>query len=234
MSYCVNCGVKLAPSERQCPLCDTVVINPSNPWKEPTSRPYPQRMEKIISRVDKRFIVSLASLFLIIPVIIPLVTNLLINNAITWSGYVIGASACIFVWVLLPFLFQKLHPYLAWLFDFAVTAGYVALIAYISGNMSWYLPLGLPLVAAVAVAALLFIAVHSTNWGMLNKTAAYFAIFGLLTVMIDFIISGYHGVENPVHWSIFVVIPCIIFAIAFMILERRKKLKDQIRRRLFY
>ena len=28
MSYCVNCGVELAPSEKNCPLCGTPVINP--------------------------------------------------------------------------------------------------------------------------------------------------------------------------------------------------------------
>ena len=28
MSYCVNCGVELDNTVKQCPLCDTVVINP--------------------------------------------------------------------------------------------------------------------------------------------------------------------------------------------------------------
>ena len=28
MSYCVHCGVELAPSERDCPLCGTAVLNP--------------------------------------------------------------------------------------------------------------------------------------------------------------------------------------------------------------
>ena len=28
MSYCVNCGVKLDPSLKYCPLCNTPVINP--------------------------------------------------------------------------------------------------------------------------------------------------------------------------------------------------------------
>ena len=28
MSYCVNCGVELDASSRECPLCNTPVINP--------------------------------------------------------------------------------------------------------------------------------------------------------------------------------------------------------------
>ena len=33
--------------------------------------------------------------------------------------------------------------------------------------------------------------------------------------------------------SLFVCIPCLVFAILFMMLERKQKLKDEIRRRLF-
>ena len=45
MSYCVNCGVKLAKSEKKCPLCNTKVINPnlSNDTFEPA---YPCIVEK--------------------------------------------------------------------------------------------------------------------------------------------------------------------------------------------
>ena len=32
MSYCVNCGVELADSERRCPLCHTEVHNPRQPY----------------------------------------------------------------------------------------------------------------------------------------------------------------------------------------------------------
>ena len=38
MSYCVNCGVELDASSRECPLCNTPVINPrelnSQAWKD--------------------------------------------------------------------------------------------------------------------------------------------------------------------------------------------------------
>ena len=33
MSYCVNCGVELSPSERRCPLCGTEVMNPRSPGR---------------------------------------------------------------------------------------------------------------------------------------------------------------------------------------------------------
>ena len=39
MSYCVNCGVELAPSEKRCPLCGVEVVNPAKPWTEPEALP---------------------------------------------------------------------------------------------------------------------------------------------------------------------------------------------------
>ena len=45
MSYCVNCGVKLAKSEKKCPLCNTPVINPNK--KDVVFEPaYPCIVEK--------------------------------------------------------------------------------------------------------------------------------------------------------------------------------------------
>ena len=54
MSYCVNCGVKLAPSEKKCPLCGVPVVNPRDPWVEPSHRPYPKQVERVMHRIDRR------------------------------------------------------------------------------------------------------------------------------------------------------------------------------------
>ena len=32
--YCIQCGVKLADTEKQCPLCGTVVFHPDLPRPE--------------------------------------------------------------------------------------------------------------------------------------------------------------------------------------------------------
>ena len=41
MSYCVNCGVKLDPSLKYCPLCNTPVINPHDLSKMQPISPFP-------------------------------------------------------------------------------------------------------------------------------------------------------------------------------------------------
>ena len=64
MSYCVNCGVELEKSEKCCPLCGVEVHNPLDPYDPQAPRPYPQRVERLIRRKDRRYFLLLASLFL--------------------------------------------------------------------------------------------------------------------------------------------------------------------------
>ena len=44
MSYCVHCGVKLAPSEARCPLCKTPVVDPVTPYDPSVPKEFPTRV----------------------------------------------------------------------------------------------------------------------------------------------------------------------------------------------
>ena len=61
MSYCVNCGVKLASSERKCPLCNTVVYNPN--IKEDNYYPnYPKIKQSDIGKDTSGMFVDIAQM----------------------------------------------------------------------------------------------------------------------------------------------------------------------------
>ena len=47
MSYCVNCGVKLDPSLKYCPLCNTPVINPHDLSKMQPVSPFPKEKGQV-------------------------------------------------------------------------------------------------------------------------------------------------------------------------------------------
>ena len=103
MSYCVNCGVELADSETRCPLCGVEVVTPVKPWVEPKTPPYPERLERIMSRIDRRFFAGLLGVILLIPVCITLLIDLLANNGVTWSAYVVGGITVFFFVVVFLF-----------------------------------------------------------------------------------------------------------------------------------
>ena len=58
--YCINCGVKLADSEKVCPLCETKVYHPELPVRF-TQPPFPavNTQRERISRKGSAFILSI-------------------------------------------------------------------------------------------------------------------------------------------------------------------------------
>ena len=69
MSYCVNCGVELAETEKKCPLCDTEVINPHSPWKEPEDPPFPTNYE-VAKPVNRGKVATFIAILLLIPILL--------------------------------------------------------------------------------------------------------------------------------------------------------------------
>lgn len=235
MSYCVNCGVKLADSEKACPLCETEVHNPKQPWTEPAQRPYSSKVDTLVERVDRKFGVWLASLFLLIPAIITLITDLMTSFSISWSAYVIGACALIYVIVLFPLLFKKPKPYLYLLLDVVCVLIYLLLIDYFTGGVPWFLPLAMPitLIAAAFVTLALFV-LRLKDYPNLYKASALLSSVGILCVALNLVLNAYHGLRILPDWSLFALSPCIVLSIMMVFTERHKTFKDKIRRRLFY
>ena len=82
--YCANCGVKLADTEKKCPLCGTEAYHPDiiRPEVNPL---YPQDFipKREISKTTIHII--LLTLF-ITPILVTLYCDLYINKGVTWSA----------------------------------------------------------------------------------------------------------------------------------------------------
>ena len=88
MSYCVNCGVKLADSEPVCPLCQTPVINPNQPTD--THRAYPDHMDRFPQKhINRMFVFRLAWLVAGIVSATFLLCDFFTAGSIGWSVYVV-------------------------------------------------------------------------------------------------------------------------------------------------
>ncbi len=234
MSYCVNCGVELAPSEKCCPLCGVEAQNPKQKWREPEIKPYPNRVEQIMKKVNRKYVVSLIAELLLIPAIIPVITNLVISHQITWSAYVVGGVVCAFFLAVFPLLYEIPKPYLYLVIDTLVLVGYIALIAYSSGGMNWFFKLGMPIVLSVCIAVSLFIYVaRRSRLSRLKKAAIGLIIFSLMCMAVDFFINRFVGNDFVLLWSLFVVSSLTIIAVMLLVLDRKKKLQDEIIKRLF-
>lgn len=235
MSYCVNCGVELDASLDRCPLCQTEVINPAKPPRTgKRSYPYPSRIEKISDHIDKKFLVSIAGVIMLIPAIVTLFCDLIAGGGVSWSIYVIGALALLFVCIFVPMLFREPSVLLCMLFDGAMTAVYVFVICLISGG-NWFWRLGLPIVfvtcaVVIGVAALFG---NRKQPGLLMRVA--YVLFGIavLAVSIDLVICAYLGLSLIPSWSGYVFVPCALLGVCTLLLRRKRNFKEEIHRRFF-
>lgn len=233
MSYCVNCGVELDGTLRRCPLCGTEVINPNQrSAPDPAARPYPSKVELLERRAARRFFTVMATLMLLIPPVVCLICDVLGTGAVTWSAYVIGATAMAYVYVLAPFAAEHPHPWLFLSLDCAVTLLFLYAIA-VHSRGDWFLPLALPITlsAAAAVAAMLLL--FRNCHAKFVRLAGLLAAAGLLCGAIDLTVSRYLGQTPLLYWSLFVCVPCLILAIVSLVINKRVQFKEEMRRRFF-
>lgn len=237
MSYCVNCGVELAPSEEKCPLCKTSVINPTNPWKEPKEYPYPNRIETIVRHVDVQYFTLLATLLLMVPVFICLINDLFLHAGdITWSVYVVGGAGLLFVFFLLPLLLhKKRNPYVCLTLDVAALLIFLLLIDYKSDGPPWFLHLGMPLTLTLG-----FLAAFMTIWFKTRRPRPVLISIGLIlyaagiyTICTEMIINAYQQLSVLPHWSLYSFIPCALSGTIFILLNKHQALRENIYKRLF-
>ena len=235
MSYCVNCGVELAASEKSCPLCRVVVLNPASPWVEPHNRPYSDKIDTVMRQVNRNYWVGLASLILLIPVLVTLTANLLINRSVTWSAYVAGSCMVFYVAVLFPFLFKKSKPFLFVACDAFVVLVFLALIDLFTSAFTWAIPLALPIVALTSAFVIFSIMlIRKKKFAALNKAGLTLFALAALCVALEIVINAFVGISlAPVIWSLYAASPCVILGIILFYTEQHHNLKESIRRRLF-
>ncbi|MBE6552199.1 MAG: hypothetical protein E7665_08710 [Ruminococcaceae bacterium] len=234
MSYCVNCGVELCDSEKSCPLCGVVVNNPKKPYDESVVKPYPNNIEADMHRINMKFGSRLALLILLIPSAITTICDALITKSLSWSLLVTGACFCIYVWFILPLVLRKRSPYQFIVFDCIATLLYIMLIAYQTGGFEWYNRLAVPItVASYAYILALAAVFRQKKMSRLMKTAFWFFATGTLTTIIDIMITYFVSGAFGASWSLIVLCVCIIFALLFLVLYRKKVLAEELIKRLF-
>ncbi len=234
MSYCVNCGVELCDSEKSCPLCGVVVNNPKKPYDESVVKPYPSNIEADMHRINMKFGSRLALLILLIPSAITTICDLLITKSLSWSLLVTGACFCVYVWFILPLILRKRSPYQFIIFDCIATLLYIMLIAYQAGGFEWYNRVAVPItVCSYAYILALAAVFRLKKLSRLLKTSFWFLATGMLTTIIDLIVSVFVSERLSVSWSLIVLCVCVIFALIFLVLYRKKVIAEELKKRLF-
>jgi hypothetical protein len=233
MSYCVECGVKLADSQKACPLCHTPVLNPNLPADHAPQSPWPDAEEQPQRHIDRGYAAQLS----IVAILIPMLTVLLLDvfgGGGVWSPFVMGALALLWVAIAVPLLFRFRRPYAYVALDALAAVGYLALIAALTGGMGWYLGIVMPLLVLLgATTLLMLLALRRVEMPVLYRLSLAVLLFGLFLMGLEIIVDLNARGRVALVWSVYAAIPLGVVALMMAGLEHNHALKDEIRRRLF-
>jgi hypothetical protein len=196
--------------------------------------PYPQNIDGEVKHLNKKFSALLIFIAMLIPIFVSVLCNLLIDRTLSWSVLVTGGVICAGVFIIPPIIFKSRSPYLFLILDMLATAVYLFLVAMLTGGIKWYLFLAFPLTDAVFI-FVFYIAYMIRN----KKLSAPLKIAGLLLnvailcIIIDCLINFYLHSRITMFWSLIVAVVCLLFALIFFTLHRRKALLEEIKKRLF-
>lgn len=146
--YCIHCGVKLADTEKQCPLCGVTVYHPELTRRE--GEPLYPRQKIPAQQVSTAASKIITTTMFLLPAIITLLCDLKICGGITWSGYVVGALALSYVILVLPFWFRKPNPVIFVPCDFAVIGLFLLYISLATGGR-WFLSFAFPVTGGLCL-----------------------------------------------------------------------------------
>lgn len=234
MSYCVNCGVELESSLKECPLCNTPVINPNQTTTADISNPYPpsKGQVEIASRKDFGILLTVV---LSAASITCLLLNLLVFQGHLWSFTVIGACICLFFFAAPAVIYTKASVYLILLLDGIAVGFYLYLISYITSSSDWLWQLGIPIVIiSTALIELFTYLSRRFPLTILSASLYLFVEIPILCVALELLIRHFCHSSYNITWSAVVLTVCVIIDIALITILTKKRLRNEVNRRLHF
>lgn len=229
--YCVNCGVKLADSEKSCPLCGTVAFHPdiSRPEAEPL---YPENVLPV-PQVSSRGAQIIATAMFLLPMIICFLCDLQINRALTWSGYVIGALLTAYVVFVLPHWFRRPNPVVFCAVDFVAAGLYLLYINHATGG-DWFLSFAFPVtgfagVFFTAVTALL----RYVRRGKLYILGGALIALGSFMLLMEFLLCITFVQIRFFGWSLYPLAALVVLGGMLIFLAINRRAREKMERKFF-
>lgn len=229
--YCANCGVKLADTEKRCPLCGTEAYHPE--IKRPEVDPlFPKDFvqKKELSKATIHIIIL--TLFLI-PILITLYCDLYVGGTITWSAYVGLSLSILYIIVVLPFWFKKPTPAVFVPIDFFCIALMLQYINY-STDGDWFLTLAFPIVLYLGLTVTAFsVLLYYLKKGYMYVIGGFFIMLGLFMDIIEVLLMITFNV-NFDGWSIYPMIPLVLIGLGMIAIAISRNVRTILARKLHF
>lgn len=234
MSYCVNCGVELDSTCSKCPLCNTPVYNPRQPIDQLSPPPFPTRKGTEEPADRREFTVLMSIVFITISIVCFILNHFLFETG-SWSLYVIGICALLWIsWI--PLFFPEKIPTPLWLLLCgAGIALYLAMIAWLHPGNGWYPDIALPVTAFTTIGTLFFhYFAFQRKSSLLLRVGLFVGSITVLCVFIELLIERHYQVPLMLTWSAIVLACGITLDIVMLTISCLKGVRTELRRRMHF
>lgn len=229
--YCVKCGVKLADTEKVCPLCGTKAYHPDIMQGEGNNiyprRKYPAPEEKALGLP-----IFLTAVFLV-PLLTVLVCDLRFSNAITWSGIVAGAMSLTYLMFVLPLWFKNPHPVIFVPCSFGAIGLYLFYLNW-TVNGKWFLSFALPILGCVAVIVItVLVLLRYVRGGRLYIFGGAFIATGGMMLLMEFLMDITFVKVEFIGWSFYPLVSLALIGGVLIFLGICRPAREAMERKFF-
>lgn len=229
--YCINCGVKLADSEKRCPLCGTVPYHPDIVRQEGEAL-YPQDRYPAV-HVSKAATLGAVTILMLIPVFVTLICDLSIHARVTWSGYVAGAIALVYIAGVLPQWFARPNPVIFVPCAFVAVGLYVLYID-LAVHGGWFLSFAFPVVGflGVLVTAVVVLTRYTRRGELYIYGGALIALGAFLPLMEYLMVLTFH-LPRFAGWSWYPMVPLVLMGGTLIFLAICRPARESVEKKIF-
>ncbi len=228
--FCVNCGVRLADTEKKCPLCGTTVYHPDIKQGEADTL-YPKNKKpntKANSKVQSEL---LALLFLIAA--ITCIFSDMRDGSLDWFGFAAGGILLAYVVFALPLWFRKPNFVIFVPCDFAAALFYLLYINWVTDG-DWFLSFAFPVVGALALIVCTVVTLlRYLRRGRLYVFGGAFVALGAFVVLVELMLCITFDIEF-IWWSIYSLAVMLIFGGFIFHLAISENARETLKRKLFF
>ncbi|MBO5357820.1 MAG: hypothetical protein J6A78_00680 [Clostridia bacterium] len=229
--YCVKCGVKLADSEKKCPLCDTAVYLPE--LSQADVQPlYPQNKLPKIKPKSKGFNGAVIVVFLI-PMLVSLISDLQNDKTLNWFGFVAGGLVLGYIIFGLPNWFRKPNPVIFVPCSLAAAILYLFYINFAT-NGNWFFSFALPvaLVFGIIISALITL-LRYLKKGRLYIYGGTLIALGGFVLLIELLMYTSFNIAF-IGWSIYPLIVLALIGGLLIYLAINSAAREIMERKMFF
>lgn len=229
--YCIKCGVKLADTEKKCPLCNTIVYHPD--FEQKSERPlYPS--DKMPKRNSGSKVLNGAVVILfLIPILVCLFADLSLDGEIEWFGYVAGALVVSYVAFALPLWFIKPNPVIFVPCSFVAIALYLFYINFATGG-NWFMIFALPVVGGICLITCTVVTLmYYLRRGKLYILGGAFIALGAFMLLVEYLMIITFGL-HIIGWSIYPLLVLFLLGGLLIYFAINSSSREIIERKLFF